>query len=441
MSQEMQVPVEKDPTQESVECPAGGLARLKRVTGIAQARIPELVYDLRAGADCSDGFYAAAADFSDRLLAEIDLRAGEAIRRYSQFVQDERGESPRSLGEYSIELLTLSLALARYGEAAERAPRWAMGLARWLFWLRGRVAPIKPFADFQRAAITRRFLMWKIDPVPSRNDVGGSEETAAPGQSGSILKNRLPRLIEWLEATGDFEQEAMRLKNWLGFLDTLPQAEASWLIETAMDLFYWFEHEAECALGIYSRGIPMFLATEYRSRGCREDQIFCAKEPVEYHLNMVAAEIMNRGLRAEFEHMPHKVVLAPACMRGRNASSCQARTLGPDSECTGCTTDCAVNRLTVRMRGLGAKVLLVPHSSGFSRLLARWQREPDTGVTAVACLANILQGGYEMRVRGIRSQCVLLDYPGCRKHWRKKSCATDLNEERLVRIVGSASNP
>ena len=436
----MQVRAERDRTLETVECPAGSLARQKRTARIAEAGSPKLVYDLRAGNACSDGFYAAAADFSDRLLAEIDLRAGEAVRRYGHFVRDDRRESPRSLGEYSIELLALSLALARYGEAAESAPRGALGLARWLFLLRGRVALLKPLADFLRGAITRRFLMRKIEPVPSRNEVCGTEETVDSGQSGSILIGRLPRLIEWLEATGDFEQEAMRLKNWLGFLRTLPQAEASWLIETAMDLFYWFQQGAESALGVYSSGVPAFLATEYKSRGCREDQIFCGKEPVEYHLNMVAAEIMNRGLRAEFERMPRKVVLAPACMRGRDALACQARISGPDSECTGCTTDCAVNRLTVRMRSLGAKVFLVPHSSGFSRLLARWQREPDTGVTAVACLANILQGGYEMRARGIRSQCVLLDYPGCQKHWRRNPCATDLNEERLVRIVGTASN-
>jgi hypothetical protein len=87
------------------------------------------------------------------------------------------------------------------------------------------------------------------------------------------------------------------------------------------------------------------------------------------------------------------------------------------------------------MRGLGAKVYLVPHSTGFSRWLERWQRQPDTGVAAVACLLNILPGGYEMRARGIASQCVPLDYPGCAKHWRRKAIATGLNEDRLVQIV------
>ena len=76
------------------------------------------------------------------------------------------------------------------------------------------------------------------------------------------------------------------------------------------------------------------------------------------------------------------------------------------------------------MRGLGAEVYLVPHATGFSRWLARWQREPDTGVVATACLTNILPGGYEMRARSIGSQCVPLDFPGCRKHWRRDRLAT-----------------
>jgi hypothetical protein len=87
------------------------------------------------------------------------------------------------------------------------------------------------------------------------------------------------------------------------------------------------------------------------------------------------------------------------------------------------------------MRDLGATVYLVPHTTGFSQWLSRWQGKPEVGVTAVACLANILAGGYEMRARRVASQCVLLDYPGCRKHWSREGVPTDLNEERLVQIV------
>jgi hypothetical protein len=77
----------------------------------------------------------------------------------------------------------------------------------------------------------------------------------------------------------------------------------------------------------------------------------------------------------------------------------------------------------------------MPHTTGFSRWLDRWQREPEVGVAAVACLLNILPGGYAMRARRISAQCVPLDYPGCRKHWNSEGILTGVNEERLVRIV------
>jgi uncharacterized protein len=60
------------------------------------------------------------------------------------------------------------------------------------------------------------------------------------------------------------------------------------------------------------------------------------------------------------------------------------------------------------------------------------------GVAAVACMLNILPGGYEMRARRIASQCVPLDYPGCEKHWTNAGVPTNANEERLVQIVTGA---
>ena len=199
--------------------------------------------------------------------------------------------------------------------------------------------------------------------------------------------------------------------------------------------------EAECALGSYTHGVPAFLAGPYARRGCREDQIFCGRQPVEYHLNMVAAEIMNRGLCDSFDSKLQRAVLVPTCMRGTHASTCRARTFGIDMVCTACDPACAVNQITRCMRALGASVYLIPHSTGFSRWLERWQRMPDHGVVAVACILNILPGGFEMRARGIASQCVPLDYPGCKKHWSTNGIPTSVNQHRLVQLIQFQPQP
>lgn len=385
---------------------------------------PDLIYDLRLSLPGSSGFHADVSRFSDKLLAEFDPRASAEIRGYCDYVQLTLREPPRSLGEYSIELLTLGLVLRRYARASEFTPAWVVGVARRFYELRSAWPQFKPLADFLRATVIRVLFMSRI----GRADRPRSD-------SASRMQDGLPRLIRWLQATGEFEQETVRLNNWSSYLYSLPRSQAVHCIETALGLFDWFQREASAALGAYTSGVPGFLATEYSARGIREDQLFCGREPVEYHLCMVASEIMNRGLRADFERKTHKAVLVPACMRGPHATFCRARTSGTDIQCAACSPGCAVNRLTRRMRDHGAKVYLVPHSTGFSRWLQRWQREPDTAVAAVACLLNILPGGYEMRARGIASQCVPLDFPGCQKHWRRDEIATSVNEDQLVKIM------
>jgi hypothetical protein len=356
-------------------------------------------------------------------LVAIKQLAGTSIDDYASYVRVELREADRSPGEYALDLLVLGLALGRYLGAAEKTASWAVALARELYWYRRESPWSKPLADLGRAALGRFFLAAKIGCKPD-------------SKLHSI--DRLARLIDWLQATGEFDQMVRRLNNWRSFLTTLSSEDAQRWMKISVDLFDWFEAESASSLSAYTAGVGEFLSTVHAHRGIREDQVFCGRKPVEYHLAMVATEIMNRGLRERFEQMPKKVVLVPACMRGKIASACRARVFGADITCAGCDPDCAINRITRRMRDLGATVYLVPHSTGFSRWLERWQREPETGVVAAACLLNILSGGYEMRARRIASQCVPLDYPGCQKHWRQERLPTGLNEERLVRIVTSA---
>lgn len=415
----MQVP--PDELTEAPSCLRPDSAKAEEQSGNpCRSTTADLIYDLRVNGANSDRFYEDCAHFSDKVLAEIELRASSLLDAYIEHFHESPCEAGRSRGEYAVDLLTLGLFVRRYSGAAESTPVWVVALARELYWLRRESAWLKPVTDFMRGAINRLFLAPKTD-----------RKTKAE----SISIDQVPRLIDWLLATGEFEQEVKRLSKWRSYLSNLPETEANHWLEVSVEIFDWFEYEADLSLGGYTQGVEEFLAAEYAHRGVREDQIFCGKQPAEYHLAMVAAEIMNRGLRERFEQMPRKAVLVPGCMRGTRADSCRAHVSGTDITCAGCDSACAVNRITTRLRSAGVQVYLVPHSTGFSRWLQRWQREPDMGVVAVACLLNILPGGYEMRARRIASQCVPLDFPGCEKHWRSKGISTEVNEDRLVKIV------
>ena len=280
---------------------------------------PDLVYDLRLASDCSDGFYADVSQFSDQLLNEIDLRAGQAVFTYGHYAQSELKEPPRSLGEYSIEFLTLGMALKLYAGAACTTPGWVVRGVSWTF-------PVAPTKGAHEAC----------GRLPARvDDPAFLLPNIRRKAAGPISADQLPRLVEWLEATGEFEQEIARLNHWNSYLGTLSQSEAGECIESAISLFDWFQQEADRALGAYTQRVPKFLSGEYAARPCREDQIFCGKLPVEYHLNMVAAEIMNRGLRPEFESKMERVVLVPGCMRGPYDTFCRAPATGTDMQCAG----------------------------------------------------------------------------------------------------------
>jgi len=382
------------------------------------------VYNLRLGYDTSDRYYADAARFTDLLLDEIEMRAGVLLDRYRRHLQEFLRENPRSRGEYALDLLVLGMAFRRYLDTALSSPGWAVELTREFLWLRRRSPALKPFADFSRAVLNSVFLAPRANPA----------KEATPASL-----DQLPRLIEWLSASGEFTQEAMRLNNWRSCLATLPHAEAARWFQECLELFDWFERESKAALGAYTRGVRRFLDRDATRHRWREDRILCHREAVEYHLAMVGAEIMNRGMRGQFLRTPRRIVLVPVCMRVEDATKCHARVIGFDLSCTGCSSECNVNRVTHRMRALGATVYLVPHSSGFSQWLARWQGNTEVGVTAVACLANVLSGGYEMRTRRIASQCVILDHPGCQKHWCREAIPTDLNEAQLVQIVSKGT--
>ena len=390
------------------------------------------IYDLRNGSSDSNAFYAEMAKFAEKIVARIDDHAGPILDGYCHYLRIYNEELPRTRGEYVVEFLTLGMAIRRYETVAQATSRWVVTLAHCLIVLRRTVPMFKAPADWLRARFSRHYFLSSTRSTREREAL--MRGNVGQPWAGYSLAG-LSQLIRWLRATGEYEQEALRLRNWRNYLATLTPENALCCISAAVESFDDFACEAAAGLGTFTEGVNRFLSGEYAHRGCREDQIFCGRPPVEYHLNMLAADVMNRGLRNSFENTVRKVVLVPTCLRGPKAATCKAAIHGVDMNCVACDPDCTVNRITQRMRKLGASVYLVAHSTGFSRWLNRWEREPGVGVTAVACMLNILPGGYEMRSRRIASQCLPLDYPGCKKHWDQEGLPTAVNGDRLVQII------
>jgi len=73
-------------------------------------------------------------------------------------------------------------------------------------------------------------------------------------------------------------------------------------VATTMAFSAWFEARSEAALGRYTPQVEHYL-TEIRPHyRWREDVIFCGRRRVEYHLNMVGTETLNRVFRQVSQH-------------------------------------------------------------------------------------------------------------------------------------------
>jgi uncharacterized protein len=246
------------------------------------------------------------------------------------------------------------------------------------------------------------------------------------------LKN-IHRFVLWLSATGDFREESKRIEKLIDLLSEYPNDTQILIIEEVLAFAEWFESESKQMLGNYTSGVEEFLKTHHQNYKGSEDYFFCGRREVEYHLNMVGAEIMNKSLRKEFLRSENKILLLPTCMVKNK--KCKAEFDGLALKCRHCTVGCNISKTTLQMEKVGVATVLIKHSSDFSKWLLPWANQTETALIGTACVLNLLQGGFEMKKLGISSQCVFLDYCGCKKHWDKKGIPTEINIKRTQQIA------
>lgn len=388
-------------------------------------QMTHITYDLRCGGRDSNSFYQEISGFATEVNVRIEDRLGATIDSMISFVRENSLERPRSRAEYAVELLTIGMAWDRYLGAAQRTPWITTMLLQRLYNIRRSNQLLKPVADSLRGIISGRCIVPRI---------------GASAKDFSFSPDNLKLLIRWLGATGEFKDETRRMQSWYLFFKHQQTGYSGSVLKEVLAVFDWFREKSKEKLGKYTTGVDSFLKEQHPAYRHREDVIFCGKQEVEYHLNMVGAEIMNRGFAPGYRKTTRKTLLVPGCMRPDDGVGCKASIVGMNITCTGCTPECRVNRL--RQIGLlnDFDVFIVPHSSGFTQWLKRWENSEETGLIAVACLLNLVPGGYEMRELNIPAQCLLLDFCGCRKHWHPQGIVTEVNEQRLLELVQLADH-
>lgn len=132
------------------------------------------------------------------------------------------------------------------------------------------------------------------------------------------------KLIGYLKAMGNFKEDVKILKLWNKYFTNKGADEVGKIISSALEIAEIFEKKAKKELCSYTEKVNEFLILADEKYRYREDYISCRKKEVEYHLNMVEAEIMNNSYREELLKSKEKRLLLPSCMRLKNDDKCKS---------------------------------------------------------------------------------------------------------------------
>jgi len=385
-----------------------------------------ITYTLRNDKNNSDVFYSELGFFTSEVIKEAERSCLNYVVSFREYLRTNKTEKIRTDEEYLFEFLTIGVLWLKYSNAAGDLKYPSYRLLAYLYNLRQKNKAVKKYVDFVRGILSTAFLYRK----------NKGETPAAPS-----FKNYI-KLLNWMQASGEFKEEVKRLELWKMYFKNAGEEKTKLFIIEAKRFARWFEYEAEEALGDYTRYLDVYLNTGLKKHRWKEDIIFCARTEVEYHLNMVGSEIMNRAFKQNFNDTKEKAVLIPACMRllpdrERNLPGdyCKAERKGLDYTCTNCSAGCRVYQLNKLGEKENFKVYIVPHSSDFSGWLHEHGVNSNIGTVGVACINNLISGGLELKSLDIPAQCVFLDYCGCKNHWHKAGFPTDINFKRLNSVL------
>ena len=92
-----------------------------------------------------------------------------------------------------------------------------------------------------------------------------------------------------------------------------------------------------------------------------------------------------------------------------------------------------VNKLNNLMENRYIDVCIIPHETIINKIDVKDKNK--IGIIGIACIPNLMSGGWKALRLGFIPQCVLLDYSGCSKHWLDKEKMTEINELYLEKEI------
>lgn len=261
----------------------------------------------------------------------------------------------------------------------------------------------KPFIDELRGKLLTKFL---FRPYKKNTE--------------KLSPQNLDLLINFLEATGDYADQIPHFRNFTHDL------------EDCLALTRWFCENSKKYLGKYTSNLEKYLKNNHTNHMMEEDVIFYHGHELEYHLNMLGAEVMNRIFKDDYDKRPRKAIILPGCMNA-NSKKCRATEDRLGHVCTFCNPKCNVYKIAKEYSDY--EVYIVSHESTAFKG-AKKEDMDELGILGVTCVLNLISGGWKSSNLSIPPQCVLLEHVACKSHWLKEDIYGEIDEAELKAKIG-----
>lgn len=375
----------------------------------------KITYFLCESNESSTEFYKKNLNFSKKVLNKLEGNFSNDINDYMNYINKNNMEQLRSKSEYLLEILMIGVFWKEHVNKAISLSKIPRNILIKLSTLREKES-IKKIVDINRGLLEYLFLNRR-----SNDKI-------------KISLENYKKLVNYLKACGDYKEEAKRLEVWISYFFSLNKNKVEKILTSYLEFAKYFEDISQEVLGIYTKNVNLFLKNIDKKYKYREDFLFCSRKEVEYHLNMVGAQIMNEAYRKEFLKTKEKRLLLPSCMRIKDEKNCKAIKTEEGYICNSCSKNCNVNKYDKLGKKYNFQVYIIPHES--SIYVKNKIKDGHIGIIGVACVLNLISGGLRAKNLGFVPQCVFLDYCGCKDHWHDKGIITDINMSYLLYSLG-----
>ena len=374
-----------------------------------------LTYSLKLDNEDSDEYYKIVSKISKDFTGKCLRDTEDLLKDFMYFIENNEIENLRTREEYFIELLLIGVVLKEYINNARAFKVITRGVFSFLNKLRMKSrGENKNKIDALRGKLMSKILIKK--KYINKN----------------ISLAEIKLTIKWLQATGDFNEEVLRLNNWMKFLENRNNEYIGKVVMECENLINYLNDIGKKQLHIYTKNIENYLKNYGIEHKYKEDYIYCGKSEIQYYFNMVSAEIMNDVYREKFLKCKEKLVFLPACMR-QISTSCKGIIENMGYKCINCSKVCNVSKLTALEKEHKFKVYTIPHESLLFNIYD--EENNQVGIIGIACVLNLISGGWKALRLGFNPQCIVLDYCGCSNHWMKKPLMTNINYNRLKELT------